>query len=432
MGKMAMRWHGSGKPMSKLIPQIAFRLDKDAINAAVLDGIMTKIESNSLETLGFVNSNCPATLVRYKRTSITKIQMLMMDIDLGIQQSADSEMALDPDHPDNDALYAAEHNAHPGIQSTGYTATGILTDNPRKLQHTNESILPCEFIASLRSVAPFVTILRAISFKQKAYCTIAAEGMRLTAEDSRTVQAKAYLPKSLFREFKLSDGSALTPDEELSFMVDIRVLTDCLTIFGAQQQPGGYSNEDLPQQQPQQASHIGIQSSPVSLQLSYPKGGGELTLMLQDGNIVTACNLATYDNEPITDLHATFGDRQIVGKIIMKSDWLKTAFGELDSTSSDLTLSISPQHPFLRISASGLAGESELDYPRDTEVLESFSCTMPTSNKYKFTMLHPCMKALGMSTKTSIRVNEIGILSLQFMIQLTTSQISFVDYIVSD
>ncbi|KAH6573569.1 hypothetical protein BASA50_004035 [Batrachochytrium salamandrivorans] len=341
-----------------------------------------------------------------------------------------AEDSGDMDAMDTGGIDAMDTQPMPFTAYTSGTATQAhVTD--AGIRSTNESAIPCDFIASLRSVAPFVTILRAISFKQKAYCTIAAEGMRLTAEDSRTVQAKAYLPKSLFREFKLSDNTTLDPDEELSFMVDIRMLTDCLSIFGAQQQPGSSStNGDDYMQQPQHTSYATQQSSPVSLQLSYPRNGGELTLMLKDGNVVTACSLATYDNEPITDLHMSFGDRRTVGKIIMKSDWLKTAFAELDSTSSDLTLAISPQHPFFRISASGLAGESQLDYPRDTEVLESFNCTMATVNKYKFTMLHPCMKALGISAKTSIRVNEIGILSMQFMIQLTTSQISFVDYIV--
>eukprot|EP00842_Homolaphlyctis_polyrhiza_P000030 jgi/Hompol1/1027/HPOL_004429-RA len=268
------------------------------------------------------------------------------------------------------------------------------------------------------------------SVLQKAYCTIAAEGIRLTAEDSRTVQAKAYLPKSLFRDFKWSDNTQLSDLDELSFVVDIRALTDCLTIFGAQQPSGSSSSATVGDDHAvNQGGAAGAQSSPVSLQLSYPKTGGELTLMLQDGNVVTACELATYDNEPITDLHAHFEERPLISKIIMKSDWLKTAFAELDDTSSDLTLSISPVYPFLRMSASGLAGESDLDYPRDTEVLESFHCAMASTHRYKFTMLHPCMKALGMSIKTSIRVNEIGILSLQFMLQLTTTQISFVDYV---
>ncbi|KAI8918707.1 repair protein Rad1/Rec1/Rad17-domain-containing protein [Entophlyctis helioformis] len=250
---------------------------------------------------------------------------------------------------------------------------------------------PLEFVASLRSVAPLVTLLRAISFKQ---------GLRLTAEDSQTVQAKAYLPKALFREFKCSGQGA-----------------------GTAGSGGGGIDE-------QTAPHAAPQTSPVSLQLSIPQGGGELTLMLQESNVVTACNLATYDIETLADLHLNFEEHPVVGKIIMKSDWLKTAFEELDATASDLQLTIAPQHPFMCISATGLAGESTLEYPRDTQVLESFHCSELSTNKYKFSMLQPCMRALAMSNKTSVRVNAKGILSLQFMIQLTTTHFSFVDYIV--
>ncbi|KAH9248231.1 hypothetical protein BASA81_014152 [Batrachochytrium salamandrivorans] len=274
------------------------------------------------------------------------MSMLDMDMNMAMQHS---------DHPLAALVSAAAAAAAAAAVSTAEDSGDMDAMDTGGIDCHGHST---HAIHCLHKCRPLVTILRAISFKQKAYCTIAAEGMRLTAEDSRTVQAKAYLPKSLFREFKLSDNTTLDPDEELSFMVDIRMLTDCLSIFGAQQQPvfAGF------------------------LQLSYPRNGGELTLMLKDGNVVTACSLATYDNEPITDLHMSFGDRRTVGKIIMKSDWLKTAFAELDSTSSDLTLAISPQHPFFRISASGLAGESQLDYPRDTEVLESFNCTMATVN----------------------------------------------------
>ncbi|KAH9272412.1 hypothetical protein BASA83_005218 [Batrachochytrium salamandrivorans] len=273
------------------------------------------------------------------------MSMLDMDMNMAMQHS---------DHPLAALVSAAAAAAAAAAVSTAEDSGDMDAMDTGGIDAMDTQPMP---FTAYTSVAPFVTILRAISFKQKAYCTIAAEGMRLTAEDSRTVQAKAYLPKSLFREFKLSDNTTLDPDEELSFMVDIRMLTDCLSIFGAQQQPGSSStNGDDYMQQPQHTSYATQQSSPVSLQLSYPRNGGELTLIL-----------ATYDNEPITDLHMSFGDRRTVGKIIMKSDWLKTAFAELDSTSSDLTLAISPQHPFFRISASGLAGESQLDYPRDTE-----------------------------------------------------------------
>ncbi|KAL2915447.1 checkpoint clamp complex protein Rad1 [Polyrhizophydium stewartii] len=354
-------------------------------------------------------------------------------------------MAVDPQaahsaHDNGLLAYAAQGSQQAAAGQGMHWPRGVPADfasqammaAPMQAHRTgDEYMLPLDFVASLRSVAPFVTLLRAISFKQRAYCTIAYEGIRFTAEDSRTVQAKAYLPKSLFREFRWSDNTPLAEDEELSFMVDIRMLGECLTIFGGQQQSSGSAAPDDPHgAAAAPAPAAAASASPVSLQLSYPKAGGELTLLLQDGSVVTACNLSTYDNEPITDLHAVFGDRPIISKIIMKSDWLKTAFAEIDDTSSDLTLTIAPQHPFLRISASGLAGESELDYPRDTEVLESFSCTVPSRNKYKFSMLNPCLKALGMSTKTSIRVNEIGILSMQFMIHLAASQISFVDYVV--
>ncbi|KAH6598155.1 hypothetical protein BASA50_004036 [Batrachochytrium salamandrivorans] len=44
IGRMAMGWHGSKMPSTKHIPQIAFRLDKEAITASFLDNALSKIE----------------------------------------------------------------------------------------------------------------------------------------------------------------------------------------------------------------------------------------------------------------------------------------------------------------------------------------------------------------------------------------------------
>lgn len=113
-----------------------------------------------------------------------------------------------------------------------------------------------------------------ISMLQRAYCTIDADGLQFTAEDSRTVQAKAYLPKALFREFKWPEGDdGMAEEGELSFVIDIKALSDCLSIFGSHQQQPHSSNGDTSMQQSNNSVSV------VSLQLSYPRSGGELTLM---------------------------------------------------------------------------------------------------------------------------------------------------------
>ncbi len=50
---------------------------------------------------------------------------------------------------------------------------------------------------------------------------------------------------------------------------------------------------------------------------------------------------------------------------------------------------------------------------------------------YKFNSLKKGLKAIQVSTKVCIRMNESGILSLQFMIPTDEKQVHFLEFLVS-
>ena len=56
-----------------------------------------------------------------------------------------------------------------------------------------------------------------------------------------------------------------------------------------------------------------------------------------------------------------------------------------------------------------------MDYPNDKEVLESFSCSQTVSFSYHTAHISQTARALSSSTKTSLRIDEGGLLSLQFL-----------------
>ena len=57
----------------------------------------------------------------------------------------------------------------------------------------------------------------------------------------------------------------------------------------------------------------------------------------------------------------------------------------------------------------------QMDYPNDKEVFESFSCSQTVSFSYHTTHISRTTRALSSSTKTSLRIDEEGLLSLQFL-----------------
>jgi len=56
-----------------------------------------------------------------------------------------------------------------------------------------------------------------------------------------------------------------------------------------------------------------------------------------------------------------------------------------------------------------------MDYPNDKEVLESFTCTQTLSVSYHTAHISRAARALASSTKTSLRIDERALLSLQFL-----------------
>jgi len=56
-----------------------------------------------------------------------------------------------------------------------------------------------------------------------------------------------------------------------------------------------------------------------------------------------------------------------------------------------------------------------MDYPNDREVLETFECLRNVSFSYRFAHISRALRALQSSTKTSLRIDDDGLLSLQFL-----------------
>ncbi|PPQ67670.1 hypothetical protein CVT25_012698 [Psilocybe cyanescens] len=182
----------------------------------------------------------------------------------------------------------------------------------------------------------------------------------------------------------------------------------------------------------------------TSMRLSYPGGGYPLTLIIAEdaSGPTTTCEITTFDPEPHLELD--FDNSKTVLKIILKSSWLRDALSELDPSCEKLTFVGNPPtsatqqnmptgndmnarqrqkqpqrataaKPMLRIQATGSFGSTEMDYPNDRDVLETFECTRSVTFSYRFGHIARTIKALSSSTKTSLRIDDDGLLSLQFL-----------------
>ena len=104
----------------------------------------------------------------------------------------------------------------------------------------------------------------------------------------------------------------------------------------------------------------------------------------------------------------------------------------MDGTSETVNFLITPVAPYLRIFTVGLAGSSEVDYPKNADVIETFQSEHMMLHGYRQSSFAPVMKALAISHKTSLRMNRRGFMHLMFMIQLQSDndEMLFVEYFV--
>ncbi|PFH52475.1 hypothetical protein AMATHDRAFT_57101 [Amanita thiersii Skay4041] len=170
----------------------------------------------------------------------------------------------------------------------------------------------------------------------------------------------------------------------------------------------------------------------TSMRLSYAGSGSPLTLLLAEDvtGPTTTCEITTFEPEPTLELD--IDNSKLLLKIILKSSWLRDALMEIDPScekiifvssppSEDISVGIGTRRrndmnaPMLRIQAEGSFGSTQMDYPNDKEVLETFECTKAMMFSYRFIHITKTLRAIQSSTKTSLRIDEEGVLSLQFL-----------------
>ncbi|KAK5603017.1 ssDNA endodeoxyribonuclease [Crenichthys baileyi] len=251
-------------------------------------------------------------------------------------------------------------------------------------------------IANLDNARNLSNILKAITCKDHAIFTATANGLKVTVEDCKCMQANAFIQADIFQEFTLKEDSVV-------FQINLTVLLDCLNIFGGSSVGGS-----------------------TALRMCYRGYGHPLTLFLEEGGVVTVCKINTHEPEEPIDFE--FSSSNVTNKVILQSESLKEAFSELDMTSEVLQITMSPNQPYFRLSTFGNSGNAHYDYSKDSDMMELFQCNTTQTNRYKMSLLKPSTKALAISCKVSVRTDSRGVLSLQYLVRNDDGQICFVEY----
>ncbi|KAF5360515.1 hypothetical protein D9756_004883 [Leucocoprinus leucothites] len=318
---------------------------------------------------------------------------------------------------------------------------------------------PPVLTASVHDLRYVAAILRGVNFHNRATVTVTKQGLTVKVEEARTITAAAWIFADIFDEFIYNpetptddDFMRTTQDQEIessSFEMPLNTVLDCLNIFGTAASSTGTGvgkkgwkkqNQDSDRESGDEEAG-GNRVEPLNpnasekhtgMRLTYMSPGYPLTLLIAEDVVgpTTTCEISTYEPEPYLDFG--FDPEKVVLRIILKSSWFRDALSELDPSYDKLTFISNPPEmsdnpmtgksrrrnptkPILRIKAGGNFGSTEMDYPNDRDVLESFECMQSVSFSYRFSHIAKSLRAVQSSTKTSLRIDNDGLLSLQFM-----------------
>ncbi|KAF2139814.1 uncharacterized protein K452DRAFT_231624 [Aplosporella prunicola CBS 121167] len=312
---------------------------------------------------------------------------------------------------------------------------------------------PPVFSAVSSSARQLFILLRCISFASKARVQINKDGLRFSVEDYRVMQGFAFLDKSLFTTFQYhaprpdspfdaqnDDGTVDLPP----FTISLPALLETLQIFGLSD-PASRSTLTTG---PTNAFDNRVLGMTSVCRFSYDAPGSPLKIILEETGVTTTCDLTTYELDDAEEEDIPFARDELAMKIIMRSSFLYDAITELASTSPEkLTLRASPMAPFFSLSAEGSLGSTVVEFskpdntrpwdgqerqpstaPPETTLLETFQVGRRVTHTYRFSLIKAAARAMAVATKVSIRGDDQGVLSLQFMIEVDNGQVSFVDF----
>ncbi|KAF2677537.1 Rad1-domain-containing protein [Lentithecium fluviatile CBS 122367] len=317
-------------------------------------------------------------------------------------------------------------------------------------------------------------LLRCINFSEKAHVQISGEGLKFSVDEASAMEGSAFLSKSLFTTYTFrapppernsqhqNSDSEDDPEEAEAhnlptFQISLPALLETLQIFGltdpnTQKPPWARDN---PTSTAFSNNVLGMNNM---CRIAYEAPGSPLTIVLTEATIRTTCDLTTY--EPAFSDEIPFDRQSLAFKTIMRGSWLFDAISELSSTSPEkLTLwaCMKGRKPYFALSSSGTLGSARVEFNNDpfdqssrpppansnnpsgtaadpplpTNLLETFQLgdpTAPLRSSYKFSLIQRAARAMSVATKVSVRMDDQGVLSLQFMIEVEPGKVSFVDF----
>ncbi|KAJ1018794.1 hypothetical protein NDA16_004599 [Ustilago loliicola] len=323
--------------------------------------------------------------------------------------------------------------------------------------------------ASVSNVTGLANLLKSVAIQTHAVVIASSSGLEIVTELNRTLQAHAYLYSHMFDAYtfnkpssSIQNGTSSRPSRPHGSGPSHSHVRNDTAGAGSGSSSGGrgygrtrdgtvdpYGGGDRggSVERGFDRNNLSSAAKATRMKLSYQGHGHPLVLELeQEANVLTRCSISTYEPSFLTDM--VFDPRNMVAQVIVGSELMQSAFSEIDASCKKLSILITSPHSslhdddadlndsvrstrgysransasMLRFKAISDTGSSEMEFPASlssadpTGVIEKFVALPGSSEQwYDFTLLSRTMTVLRSSIKTSLRMDEAGLISFQFM-----------------
>ncbi|XP_022214838.2 cell cycle checkpoint protein RAD1 [Drosophila obscura] len=255
-----------------------------------------------------------------------------------------------------------------------------------------------KFVGRVDHVKTFNAAIKSICFNDYGMLQVSDEGLRITVEQGRSIQATLFMPPGAFKEFYVQDFQ--------SFGLKMNVLSECLNVFG---------------------------SADCSVRMMYKDQGESLQIILypyDDEDVSTECAIKTMDcEEPINyDMNLKGPDLNV---IFIRGPNLYKIFHELDKSADEFEFITSPNSPHFKITTIGIMqAVMSVEVAKTSTMMMMFNCRQTVVARYKSQQIRLANKAMQAATKVAIKTNSIGLLELHLVMQGEGQEEIFVQFYI--
>lgn len=244
------------------------------------------------------------------------------------------------------------------------------------------------------------------------FCTPTALTFHVYGTSAKQSQASVDMNKGMFCDYQISQNG--------EFSVNLTSVLECLHILG---------NHHL------ERTKLCWAFSPSSQTF-------EMELLEEGGVLSTAAipGLLPSSSASSTSLALAFSQSPIVSRILLKSEWLKQAWNELQHVPGATTCTVAITKKSLQLATVGHAGECIVSLPATTSTQGSLLLSLECQNSknaipqsYPWQSFQLGMKGLEIAEETCLTINQAGMMAIQHQILDTVGDgdANFVDFLMA-